>query len=176
VAPDKRDDPDPHRVFWRRLDYVAVDARGTDGWADWLARMRPGVVRAFYFSVAPSLFGDLAERLHAMASPMMPESGSWWKSPSARSGQARALNATLARHFAKPRSTGSTIIWARKPSEPDGGALCQYPVRTAVECAVCRSCPDHRGRNRRRRRARAYYDKSGAMRDMVQNHMMQLCA
>ncbi|MEI9983663.1 MAG: hypothetical protein WDN69_10950 [Aliidongia sp.] len=38
-----------------------------------------------------------------------------------------------------------------------------------------RSCPDHRGRDDRRRpSAAAYYDHSGALRDMVQNHLLQL--
>ncbi len=34
------------------------------GWEKLKALMRANVVRAFYFSVAPSLFGDLAEKLH----------------------------------------------------------------------------------------------------------------
>ena len=56
VSPDKRD-ATAEGCFFDRLDYVAVDARGTDGWAALAGRMRPGVVRAFYFSVAPALFG-----------------------------------------------------------------------------------------------------------------------
>ncbi|MDE3121913.1 MAG: glucose-6-phosphate dehydrogenase, partial [Paracoccaceae bacterium] len=51
--------------FLARIHYVAIDAVGEGGWKALAAHMRPGVVRAFYFSVAPSLFGDLAERLHA---------------------------------------------------------------------------------------------------------------
>ncbi len=46
---------------WR---YVTIDAHGEDGWQALKERMRDGVIRAFYFSVAPSLFGVLAERLH----------------------------------------------------------------------------------------------------------------
>ena len=51
--------------FLLRLGYVAIDARGTGGWQALKDRMRAGVVQAFYFSVAPALFGDLAERVHA---------------------------------------------------------------------------------------------------------------
>ncbi len=43
---------------------MPIDATGEGGWDKLAALMRPTVVRAFYFSVAPSLFGDLAERLH----------------------------------------------------------------------------------------------------------------
>ena len=50
--------------FLQRLDYVTIDARGENGWRDLAALMRSDVVRAFYFSVGPSLFGDLAERLN----------------------------------------------------------------------------------------------------------------
>src|SRR5690606_22650165 len=65
------------------------------------ALMRPGVVRAFYFSVAPSLFGDLAERLHRHGiadgnSRLVVEK------PFGRDlATARALNHTLAAHFAE---------------------------------------------------------------------------
>ncbi|MEO1640266.1 MAG: glucose-6-phosphate dehydrogenase, partial [Pseudomonadota bacterium] len=51
-------------AFLECLDYVAIDARGTGGWAELAKMVRSDVIQAFYFSVAPSLFGDLAERLH----------------------------------------------------------------------------------------------------------------
>ncbi|MEM8536458.1 MAG: glucose-6-phosphate dehydrogenase, partial [Pseudomonadota bacterium] len=50
--------------FLQCLHYVAIDARGDGGWAELAGLVRQDVVQAFYFSVAPSLFGDLAERLH----------------------------------------------------------------------------------------------------------------
>ena len=51
-------------AFLDRLDYVAIDAMGKGGWGTLAKLLRKDVVRAFYFSVAPSLFGPLAERLH----------------------------------------------------------------------------------------------------------------
>ena len=54
---------DARAAFLDRLDYVAVDATGDDGWAELAGKMRDGVIRAFYFSVAPSLFGPLAAGL-----------------------------------------------------------------------------------------------------------------
>ena len=60
-------------------------------------------------------------------------------------------------------------------AEPDGAALRQRAVRAAVERRAHRPRPDHRGRDaRRRRRAAASTTQSGALRDMVQNHVLQL--
>ena len=57
-------DKDCIAKFLAQLDYTAIDAKGEAGW-DTLAKMvRGDMVQAFYFSVAPSLFGDLAQRLH----------------------------------------------------------------------------------------------------------------
>jgi glucose-6-phosphate 1-dehydrogenase len=47
-------------------------------------------------------------------------------------------------------------------------------VRAAVELGPHRPRADHRGRNVGAGKTRGYYDKSGALRDMVQNHMLQL--
>ena len=63
VAKDKQDAAVIEK-FLGQLHYVRIDATGEGGWAQLAGLMRTGVVRAFYFSVAPTLFGDLAERLH----------------------------------------------------------------------------------------------------------------
>ena len=174
VAADKRT-PEADRDFLDRLDYVPVDARGTDGWAELAGRMRPGVVRAFYFSVAPALFGDLAERLklHAIAdaeSRVVVEKPFGTDLPSAQ-----ALNATLARHFTETqiyridhylgKETVQNLMAVRFANilfEPLWNA--QYVDHVQITVAETVGVG---GRG-------SYYDKSGAMRDMVQNHMMQL--
>ncbi|NBT52353.1 MAG: glucose-6-phosphate dehydrogenase, partial [Marivivens sp.] len=85
--------------FLGRLDYVAIDAKGEGGWAQLAGLMRDGVVRAFYFSVAPSLFGDLAERLH-LHGIANSESRIVVEKPFGRDlASAKALNAVLATHF-----------------------------------------------------------------------------
>ena len=79
--------------------------------------MRDNVVRAFYFSVAPALFGDLAERLHAHGiadawSRIVVE-----KPFGCDLVSARALNEVLAPALhPKPKFTASTTISARKRS------------------------------------------------------------
>ena len=51
-------------AFLAQVSYVTLDARGTGGWKELKGKLRNDVVQAFYFSVAPSLFADIAERLH----------------------------------------------------------------------------------------------------------------
>lgn len=62
--------------FLSRLDYEAVDAMGDGGWEALKGHLREGYVRAFYFSVGPSLFGALAERLRSLAWQMT--TAGWW--------------------------------------------------------------------------------------------------
>jgi glucose-6-phosphate 1-dehydrogenase len=161
--------------FLSRLAYVAIDAKGTGGWAALKGQMREGVVQAFYFSVAPALFGDLAERLHAHAIAG-PEARIVVEKPFGRDlASARALNATLARHFREGqiyridhylgKETVQNLMAVRFANilfEP----LWKSEYIDHVQITVAETVGvDGRG---------AYYDKSGAMRDMVQNHMMQL--
>ena len=50
--------------FLGQLEYVTIDALGVDGWEE-LQALMAGThrIEAYYFSVAPALFGDIAERL-----------------------------------------------------------------------------------------------------------------
>ncbi len=91
--------PEKIAEFLALIQYVAIDATGENGWAKLNGLMRPDVVRAFYFSVAPSLFGDIAERLHnhGIATPT---SRIVVEKPFGRDlATAQALNAVLAAHF-----------------------------------------------------------------------------
>jgi glucose-6-phosphate 1-dehydrogenase len=174
VAKDKQD-PAVIEAFLARLSYVAIDARGTGGWADLRAKMRDGVVRAFYFSVAPALFGDLAGRLHDNAIADA-KSRVVVEKPFGRDlASAQALNAVLAQHFNEAqiyridhylgKETVQNLMAVRFANilfEP----LWKSEYVDHVQITVAETVSvDGRG---------AYYDTSGAMRDMVQNHMMQL--
>jgi glucose-6-phosphate 1-dehydrogenase len=174
VSPDKQDAAVVAR-FLDHIAYVRIDASGTEGWADLKAQMRPGVIAAFYFSVAPSLFGDLAERLHAHAIAT-PESRIVVEKPFGRDlASARALNATLATHFRESqiyridhylgKETVQNLMAVRFANilfEPIWKS--QYVDHVQITVAETVGVG---GRG-------SYYDKSGAMRDMVQNHLMQL--
>ena len=174
VVAEKRD-PKTVAAFLDGLSYVTVDAMGTDGWQALKAQMRDDVVQAFYFSVAPSLFGPIAERLkeNAIADD---DARIVVEKPFGRDLQtARTLNATLAAHFDEAqiyridhylgKETVQNLMAVRFANmlfEPLWNAQYIDHVQITVTETV-----GVEGRG-------AYYDTSGAMRDMVQNHLMQL--
>jgi glucose-6-phosphate 1-dehydrogenase len=161
--------------FLSRLHYVSIDATGEGGWGRLAELMRGGVIRAFYFSVGPSLFGALAERLHAHGIADG-DSRIVVEKPFGRDLQtARALNRTLAEHFDEGqiyridhylgKETVQNLMAVRFGNvlfEPLWNA--QYVDHIQITVAETVGVG---GRG-------SYYDKSGAMRDMVQNHLMQL--
>jgi glucose-6-phosphate 1-dehydrogenase len=174
VDPAKRH-ADQIAQFLHCLHYVTIDATGEDGWAQLKALVRPDRVQAFYFSVAPTLFGALADRLHQHGIAR-PDARIVVEKPFGRDlGSARALNATLAAHFDESqiyridhylgKETVQNLMAVRFANilfEPLWNAQFVDHVQITVAETVGVG-----GRG-------AYYDTSGAMRDMVQNHLMQL--
>ncbi|MEL6838340.1 MAG: glucose-6-phosphate dehydrogenase [Pseudomonadota bacterium] len=172
---EEKNDSKALAAFLECLDYVAIDARGEGGWQALSQLVRQDVVQAFYFSVAPSLFGDLAERLH-MHKIANAQSRIVVEKPFGRDLEsARALNKTLAAHFDEGqiyridhylgKETVQNLMAVRFGNvlfEPlwNNHYVDHIQITVAETVGVG-------GRG-------AYYDKSGAMRDMVQNHLMQL--
>jgi glucose-6-phosphate 1-dehydrogenase len=161
--------------FLDRLFYVPIDAKGEAGWQELIELVRPDTVRAFYLSVAPSLFGDIAERLHGHGLALR-DSRIVVEKPFGRDLEtARALNETLAQHFHEDqiyridhylgKETVQNLMAVRFGNmlfEPLWNS--QYIDHIQITVAETVGVG---GRGE-------YYDKSGAMRDMVQNHLMQL--
>ncbi len=161
--------------FLAQINYVSIDAKGINGWSALRTMVRADVVKAFYFSVAPALFGDIAERLHTHGIADA-QSRIVVEKPFGRDlASAKALNAVLASHFKESqiyridhylgKETVQNLMAVRFANilfEPLWKAQYIDHVQITVAETV--------GVNGRG----AYYDKSGAMRDMVQNHMMQL--
>ena len=174
VAENARE-PELIAAFLGRLSYVTVDAKGEGGWSALKAEMRPDTVQAFYFSVAPSLFGDLAERLHSFEIARS-DARIVVEKPFGRDLEtAQALNATLAEHFDEHqiyridhylgKETVQNLMAIRFANilfEPLWNA--QYVDHVQITVAEEVGVGGRGG----------YYDQSGAMRDMVQNHLMQL--
>ncbi|MEL6235576.1 MAG: glucose-6-phosphate dehydrogenase [Pseudomonadota bacterium] len=173
--PGARDAPELRQAFLDALDYVAVDAMGEGGWSALAAKLTQDRPRAFYLSVAPSLFGDIAARLSAhdmvtQAARIVVEK------PFGRDlASARALNLALAEHFDERQiyridhylgketvQNLMAIRFANALFEPlwNARAVDHVQITVAESIGVA-------GRG-------AYYDRSGAMRDMIQNHLMQL--
>ncbi len=162
-------------TFLELVSYVPIDARGEMGWAQLAKRVRSGVIHAYYFSVGPGLFGDLAERLHGHGIANENARIVVEKPFGHDLKSARELNRTLAQHFSERqifridhylgKETVQNLMAVRFANilfEPLWNAQFVDHVQITVAETVG---VDGRG---------AYYDKSGAMRDMVQNHMMQL--
>ena len=162
--------------FLERLDYVRIDAKGEDGWPRLTQLLDDATrVRAFYFSVGPGLFADLAERLrmHQLADD---DARIVVEKPFGRDLESsKALNAALAAHFQEEqiyridhylgKETVQNLMAVRFGNmlfEPLWNSQYVDHIQITVAETV-----DVGGRGE-------YYDRSGAMRDMVQNHLMQL--
>ncbi len=161
--------------FTQLLDYVAVDARGTGGWDQINDKLRDDAVRAFYLSVGPSLFPDIARRL-SETGIATPESRIVLEKPFGHDlASAQELNAALRAHFQEKqiyridhylgKETVQNLMalrFANSLFEPlwNSSHIDHVQITVAESIGV-----EGRGE---------YYDKSGAMRDMVQNHLMQL--
>ena len=168
-------DPAKLKQFLDRLDYVPLDAGDEAGWKVLAGRLREGVVQAHYFSVKPALFADLAAGLdrHGLNRP---DTRVVIEKPFGHDlGSARALNVMLARHFQETqvyridhylgKETVQNLMAVRFANvlfEPLWNARFVDHVQITVAETV-----GVEGRG-------SYYDASGAMRDMVQNHLMQL--
>ncbi len=161
--------------FLETLDYIAVDATGEGGWSELVSALRTGVTRAFYLSVSPSLFSPIARGLstHGIATA---DSRIVVEKPFGHDlDSAQALNADLRESFAEHqiyridhylgKETVQNLMalrFANSLWEP----LWNTTHVDHVQITVAESLGvEGRGE---------YYDRSGAMRDMVQNHLMQL--
>ncbi len=161
--------------FLDRVEYVPVDVLGDDGWPELVAAIRPDTVRAFYLSVGPKLFSGIAQRLndHGLATP---DSRIVVEKPFGNDlASAKALNAGLRACFEEHqiyridhylgKETVQNLMalrFANSLFEPLWNATHVDHVQITVAETV-----GVEGRG-------AYYDQSGAMRDMIQNHLVQL--
>ncbi len=169
------EDGDKVKDFLKLVHYVPIDATGEAGWKDLRKLLRGHVVRAFNFSVGPNLFGDLAQQLHRhkiadkhcriiVEKPFGHDLES-----------AQELNRTLRKCFSEDqiyridhylgKETVQNLMAVRFGNilfEPLWNAQFVDHIQITVAETVGVG-----GRG-------VYYDASGAMRDMVQNHMMQL--
>ncbi|WP_425082193.1 glucose-6-phosphate dehydrogenase [Ruegeria arenilitoris] len=161
--------------FLSRVSYVPVDASGDAGWSNLAEALRPDVVRAFYLSVGPGLFSGIAHRLnqHGLATS---DSRIVVEKPFGHDlASAKALNEGLRTCFEEHqiyridhylgKETVQNLMalrFANSLFEPLWNSTHIDHVQITVAETV-----GVEGRG-------AYYDQSGAMRDMIQNHLVQL--
>jgi glucose-6-phosphate 1-dehydrogenase len=161
--------------FTKQIKYVQIDAQGDFGWLDLAEKVRKDAVQAFYFSVSPSLFGQLAEKLHKYSIASQSSRIVLEKPFGKDLSSAQTLNAVLKEHFSEDqiyridhylgKETVQNLMAVRFGNmlfEPlwNSQYIDHIQVTVAESVGV-----EGRG---------SYYDQAGAMRDMIQNHLMQL--
>ncbi|MCV3242170.1 glucose-6-phosphate dehydrogenase [Mesorhizobium sp. ZC-5] len=174
----KADDIDAKelKTFLARLSYVAVDAMSGDGFA----KLKKAIgdsdcIRAYYLAVAPALFGEISHKLkeHGLVTP---NSRIVVEKPIGRDlVSAKALNDQIGEDFGEHqifridhylgKETVQNLMalrFANALYEPLWNSAHIDHVQITVAETV--------GLEDRV----TYYDKAGALRDMVQNHMLQL--
>jgi len=163
--------------FLDRLFYVSVDAKSDRGWdnlKDLLAE-GTGRIRAFYLAVGPALFGDISERIrnHGLITN---QTRIVVEKPIGRDLEsARTLNNTIGSVFAEDqifridhylgKETVQNLMalrFANAMYEPLWNSAHIDHVQITVAESV-----GLEGRA-------GYYDQAGALRDMIQNHLVQL--
>ena len=163
--------------FLARLDYVTVEASEEAGWGDLEKALAQGAdrVRVFYLAVGPDLFGGICARLGAHRL-VTPKTRVVIEKPLGTSGaSARALNDAIGKVFPEPsvyridhylgKETVQNLMalrFANALFEPlwNSAHIDHVQITVAETLGV-------EGRA-------GYYDTAGALRDMVQNHMLQL--
>lgn len=175
VAPADIDKQELER-FLSRLVYVSADASSGKGFEQLASELGDSdTVRAFYLAVAPGLFGQIATQLdkHGLVTP---QSRIIVEKPIGRSLEtAKELNDAIGKVFSEDhifridhylgKETVQNLMalrFANALYEP----LWNFAHIDHVQITVSESV-GLEGRA-------GYYDKAGALRDMVQNHIMQL--
>ncbi len=163
--------------FLERLTYIAADAAQKQGWSDLEKALKPGAerIRVFYLAVGPDLFGPICEKLGALKL-VTPQTRVVIEKPLGKSGaSAHALNEAIGKVFSEPqiyridhylgKETVQNLMalrFANALFEPlwNSAHIDHVQITVAETLGV-------EGRA-------GYYDTAGALRDMVQNHMLQL--
>jgi len=175
----ERVDPDILKRFLARLEYVSVDANSKDCWTNLSSVLdeKKGRIRVYYLAVGPQFFAPIAERLHScgLASARNGERVVVEKPLGQDLESARELNRRLSAVFDESqiyridhylgKETVQNLMalrFANALYEPIWNARHVDHVQITVAESV-----GVEGRG-------AYYDQAGAMRDMVQNHLLQL--
>ncbi len=175
-APESVQEPEALARFLRRLDYCPVDVTGEAGWSGLAATLaeHDDRVRVFYLAVGPGFFGPICERL--AANGLAEGARLVVEKPLGHDlASARDLNNQIARVFDESRvyridhylgkETVQNLMalrFANAMFEPLWNArhIDHVQITVAESGGIG-------GRGE-------YYDRAGAMRDMVQNHLLQL--
>ncbi|MFO1058185.1 MAG: glucose-6-phosphate dehydrogenase [Dongiaceae bacterium] len=173
----ERLNPETMARFLKRLHYVRMDGAGEEGAPDLVALLAaaPERIRVIYLATGPDLFGPICRNLDRIGL-VTPATRVVLEKPLGHDTQsARAINDTVAEVFSEEQTyridhylgkeTVQNLITLRFANvllEPrwNSAAIDHVQITVSETLGV-----GSRGE---------YYDHSGALRDMVQNHLLQL--
>ncbi|SER16156.1 glucose-6-phosphate 1-dehydrogenase [Faunimonas pinastri] len=163
--------------FLQMVSYVPVDAASEGGWDELRERLElePDRIRAFYLAVGPDIFDPICENIgkHGLVTP---QTRVVIEKPLGKDlDSARRVNESVGRVFSEDqifridhylgKETVQNLMALRFANVLYGpvwnSAMIDHVQITAAETVGVGSRGD-------------YYDHSGALRDMVQNHLLQL--
>jgi glucose-6-phosphate 1-dehydrogenase len=169
--------PDTVADFLRHVVYVSVDGAGEAGWDALGARLaeRPEVVRPFYLATSPALYGRICRNLERHGLITAQARVVLEKPIGHDLASARAINDEVGAVFPEAqifridhylgKETVQNLL-ALRFANTIFERLWNADVIDHVQITVAETVGvEGRG---------GYYDTSGALRDMVQNHMLQL--
>jgi glucose-6-phosphate 1-dehydrogenase len=171
--------PDDAQVdsYLRRIDYVPVDVTADSGWQALAGHLSGAAerVRAFYLATAPNLFGPICRRL-AASGVLTPNTRVVLEKPLGHDlTSAREINEAVAEVFQEHQIFRIDHYLGKETVQ---NLMALRFANSLFESLWSRAAIDHvqitvaesigvEGRA-------AYYDGAGALRDMVQNHLLQL--
>ncbi len=162
--------------FIARLTHVSIDIEQDEGWQELVAQLDDAdKIRVFYLAIGPALFGPVSQRLAAHGL-VTPDSRLVLEKPIGRDlASALEINDAVGSvfeehqifridHYLGKESVQNLLVtrFANTFLEPLWNANCIDHVQITASESIGVGA---RG---------GYYDKSGALRDMVQNHLLQL--
>ncbi|GBD55537.1 glucose-6-phosphate dehydrogenase [Gluconobacter wancherniae] len=172
-------DPSLIERFLMRVDYVTLD--GTKSGSDWdglaavLSTAPPERIRVYYFATAPQLYGAICENLHAKHL-ITPFSRVVLEKPiGTDSATAEAINNGVGQYFPENHIFRIDHYLGKETVQNVIGLRFANPIIEAVWSSdfiesVQITAAETVGVEGRA----AYYNTSGALRDMIQNHLLQV--
>ncbi|MFT8489348.1 MAG: glucose-6-phosphate dehydrogenase [Gluconobacter oxydans] len=165
--------------FLDRLDYVTLDSSREgpqwDALKSLLAKAQPDRVRVYYFATAPQLYGSICENLNRYGL-ITPTSRVVLEKPiGTNMATATAINDGVGQYFPEKqiyridhylgKETVQNVLALRFANPLMNAAWSGEHIESVQITAVETVGVEGRA---------AYYDTSGALRDMIQNHLLQV--